>query len=254
MKKTLLLACTVLAAYTMKAGDLNTTRGGGSDDKKIVIGISVGAGIPMGAYGNKSTDTTDSPSDSTHVLHGYASTGFHFDVNFGYKFNSMVGAMIYIGGNMNSFDVSTYESVNNRHPASGETFSVSSYYAGQYLVGPFLSLGSSDKLKINLRLLLGLVTVNRPTETDNFTGGSFESKGNGGSGFGYQFGAGVQYNMNDALGLTFNLAYTGSIIGYTGYTQTSTFGSTTNTYTNTTLKQTMSFGMLNATVGVAINL
>lgn len=255
MKKNILLAFAVLAAFTLKAGNLSY---GGGNDKKMTIGVSVGAGIPMGAWGSKNSDTASSvQNDSTHIQNGYAKTGFHFDVTAGYLFSSSVGAMVYIGGNMNSFDAATYSTANGIK--SPETFTAKSYYIGQYLVGPYGSFGA-DKLKFNVRLLVGLVTANRPTmtRTSTYGGQSYtdEYSGKGASGFGYQLGAGIVYSLNDNMGLTVNLAYTGSSVTYTGYTSVgpNPFTGSTVTTTNTTLKQTMSLGLLTASVGLAFNL
>jgi hypothetical protein len=260
MKKSILVITAVMAAFTLKAGDLNTTMSGGNDSK-FSIGVSVGAAIPMGAYGSKNTDTTTAVRmDSTHRQNGYASTGFHFDVTAGYLFSSNIGAMVLIGGNMNSFDASTYQTVNDVKSSGGVTvtYSAKSYYVGQYLVGPFVSLPAGDKLKIDIRVLFGLVTANTPTETETESAGSasqtYTSSGNGGSGFGYHFGAGIKYNFNDKMGLTFNLAYTGASISYTGYTETGSGSLGNSTFTNTTLKSTMSTSLLTATVGIAFNL
>jgi hypothetical protein len=106
---------------------------------------------------------------------------------------------------------------------------------------------------------VGLVTVNTPTETvsETYLGQSISSVsgGSGGSGFGYQFGAGIKYNFTERLGFTVNVAYTGSSISYTGYTGSEAgYGGGAYSYTNTTLKSTMSLGLLTATVGIALNL
>lgn len=248
MKKKILLALAIATAFTLKAGNLNVQSSKG-DDKKVVLGVSVGAGIPLAAYGKADTLAEN---DSTH-RNGWAKTGFHFDVTAGYLFAGSIGGMIYIGGNMNSFDATSYKTINGFN--SSATVTAKSYYLGQYLIGPFLALPAGDKLKINLRLLVGLVTANTPTitvgENNNVTS---TYSGKGGSGFGYQFGAGIQYNFSESLGMMVNIGYTGSSISYTGYTQSQTNPALSWTYTNTTLKQTMSMGLITATIGLAINL
>lgn len=263
-KHIILIAVAVLSAFSMKAGDLNlnnTTYGGGSSDSKLTIGISVGAAIPLSDYAKH--DTTHGYSvggargyDSTSRA-GYAQTGFHFDVTAGYLIGGPVGAMVMIGGNMNSFDATDFESENNiKSPA---TFSSTSYYLGQYLVGPYLSLPAGDKLRVNIRALVGLMTCNTTTMTyNNGQSGALAANGtysgNGGSGFGYDFGLGIKFNFNDKMGLLVNLDYAGSSIAYTGYVEstTDTFGS--STYTNTTLKSTMAVGLFTASIGIAFNL
>ena len=252
MKKQILLALTVIFIFASKVGVCQKN----GEDKKFSIGISVGAGIPLGAFGSKNSDTTSAAQmDSTHRENGYANAGFHFDVTIGYRFINNLGVAILVGGNMNSFDATTYTSVNG--VKSPETFTSTSYYVGQYLVGPFAYFPAGDKLRITVRALFGLVTANTPTET--FTTTVFSTtatsvtSGNSGSGFGYQFGAGIKYNFSDNVGLLFNVDYAGSTIAYTGYTVASTFGSSSSTHENTTLKSTMDLGIISTTLGVAFS-
>ena|ERR1700739_3619584 len=249
MKKQILLAVAVCSALMLKAGDQDLMmHGGGSSDSKLTIGISVGAALPGSDWAAHAKNTSN---DSTKRPDGFAMTGFHFDVSAGYQIAGPVGVMALIGGNMNSFDVATYKSVYSV-PSSG-TYTVTSYYSGQYLVGPFLSFGG-DNFKFNIRVLVGLITCNTPTST--YTDGSYSDvqSGNTGSGFGYQFGAGIKYNFNSSMGLLVNVDYAGATINYTGYTDDQTLGSTSTTHTNTTLKQTMGYNNITASVGIAFNL
>ncbi|HVA97397.1 MAG TPA: outer membrane beta-barrel protein [Bacteroidia bacterium] len=248
MKKIFTLVIAICAIYTANAGN-------GDNDSKFTLGVSVGAALPMGAYGSAKSDTTIANSnDSTHINNGYAKTGFHFDITAGYLFADNIGGMVYIGGNMNSFDDATYNAVNGIRAPTTSTHT--NWYVGQYLVGPFLSLPASDKLKIDIRVLVGLVTANLPTGTAAANDGSGETlitSGNGGSGFGYQLGGGIKYNLSDKMGLTVNIAYTGSTINYTGYKYVYS-GPYNATTINTTAKRTMSTGLLTTTVGIAFNL
>ncbi|MEO6883391.1 MAG: hypothetical protein ABI199_05120 [Bacteroidia bacterium] len=234
MKKILTLVVALCIIYTSKADNSN-------NGNKFTLGVSAGAALPMGT-GNYGM---------------YAQTGFHFDVTASYLFSGNIGGMVYIGENMNSFDNATFMS-ENRLANYDETFTSKGYNVGQYLAGPFLSLPASNKLKVNIRVLVGLVTANMPTETIN---GYFDTEtvsGNGGIGFGYQLGAGLKYNLSDKIGLTFNVAYTGASICYAGYSdaQIGTYQSGTSfNYTKTyTTKSTMPIGLVTSTLGLAFNL
>jgi len=248
MKKHILLLAAVCTAFMLKAGDLTVNGHGGGGDSKLTIGISVGAGIPMGDLGNKTRDTVAADSNKAH---GFANTGFHFNASASYIFAGPLGVMVSIGGNMNSFDGPTYTSV-NKYP-SGESATGTSYYIGEYLVGPCLSLGQSS-LKINIHALVGLVTANAPTVTTTFSGGSVVSSQPSTSGFGYNFGAGIKYNFNEKMGLLVDLGYTGATETYTGYTYVQNYGSSTLTTTNNGHKAIMNVGIFTATVGIAFNL
>ena len=254
MKKQLLLvAIAVLSVFAVKAGDKDLMfRGGGGGDSKLTIGISVGAALPGSDWAAKAKNTSN---DSTKRPDGFAMTGFHFDLTAGYQIAGPVGAMILIGGNLNNFDAATYKSVYN-YPSS-ETFSATNYYSGQYMVGPFISVGG-DNFKFNVRVLVGLITCSSPTFTSSgtFFGSTVTDvqSGNDGSGFGYQFGAGIKYNFTSSMGLLVNVDYVGSTITYTGYKDVQTSGSNSTTTTNTTLKQTMGYNNITASVGIAFNL
>jgi opacity protein-like surface antigen len=248
MKKHILLLTAVCSAFMLKAGDLNTTyHGGGSSDSKLTIGLSVGAGIPLSDFANKTKDTI--PADSNKI-HGFANTGFHFNATASYIFAGPLGAMVSIGGTMNSYDAVTATSV--YFPHGGGVITATSYYVGEYLVGPCVSFG--DKLKLNIHALVGLVTVNRPTTTITFAGGTDVTSGNGASGFGYNFGAGIKYNFTDKIGLLIDLGYTGTTANYTGYTDVQTSGSFSGTTTNTGSKSNMNVAIFTATAGIAFNL
>jgi len=258
MKKHILLAAAVLSAFMLKAGDLNLNyHGGGSSDSKFTIGLSVGAALPMGDYAKKDTTGLAQSSDTTKTgrTAGWANTGFHFDVTASYMFTDNIGAQVMIGGNLNSFDAATYMTAYGiKSPA---TYTQNSWYIGQYLVGPVFSFG--QQLKVNIRVLVGLVTSGGPvaTETNGQSGGAAFSEtvtSNAGSGFGYNFGAGIKYNFSEKLGLLVNVDYLGSSILYTGYKTSTTFGSLSGDGNHPTIKTAMAMGAVNATVGLAINL
>jgi hypothetical protein len=255
MKKHILLAAAVLSAFMLKAGDLNLNyHGGGSSDSKFSIGLSVGAALPLGAFGGK-TKPSDTATSSTAytVKNGFASTGFHFDLNAGYLIAGPVGAMVFIGGNLNAFDATTFSSVYNIK--SPETYTATSYYTGQYMVGPFLSFG--DKFKFDVRLLVGLVTVSPPKTTDSYTAFGSTSTTvtttNPSSGFGYQGGIGIKYNFSDKMGFTVDVAYTGNAASFPGSSSTTTVGSSSSSSTSSSVGS-MSLGILTTSIGLAFNL
>jgi hypothetical protein len=223
--------------------------------KKITIEISIGASIPMGAFGSKGTDTTSAErKDTNRIYNGYAKTGFHFDVTGGYFLGNNFRFMILLGGNMNTVDAKTYTTVNGIK--SPESLTATSYYVGQYFMGLSFSL-PGDKLSVSFSLLGGLVTASYLTTTRIYPlGPSTEtevSTGNGGIGFGYQFGAGIKYSLNNCIGLTFNVAYTGSSITYIGNTYTDS-GVIAYTTANPGHKQIMMLGLLTTSVGIEFDL
>ncbi|HTB06580.1 MAG TPA: hypothetical protein VK806_06455 [Bacteroidia bacterium] len=280
MKKLFLVAVTTLAAFTLKAGDhddvitglnvnnntsnsLNfTSSSSGGTTKKLTFSISAGIAMPLGAFGNKGNDTNSSDQkDTTHYNHGYAITGFHADLTISYLITDKIGVTALAGLNALSFDAATYKTVNG--VPSTETLTATNYSTWQFLVGPYLELPASDKLKVDIRLLGGMVTNTFPTITQSgsttvpFFGTQTYSSvysRKSGSGFGYSISAGARYNLTDAIGISLNVAYTGSSIAYTGYTQVTNYNSNSSTYNDTTLKTTLSLSILTATVGVCYSL
>ncbi|HWY99052.1 MAG TPA: hypothetical protein VNY36_08210 [Bacteroidia bacterium] len=258
MKKHILLVVAVMSAFILKAGDKNLASHGGGGDSKLTIGISVGAALPMGDYAKKDTTGLASSSDTTKTSRGagWANTGFHFDVTASYMFSDHIGAQLMIGGNLNSFDNATYMTAYGYK--SPITYTQNNWYVGQYLVGPVLSFG--DKLKINIRVLVGYVASGAPTATQSNgqSGSSGYSVTNtadgGGSGFGYNFGAGIKYNFTDKMGLLVNVDYLGSSLLYTGYKVSGNYYGFNVDGSHPTIKTAMALGILNASVGLAINL
>jgi opacity protein-like surface antigen len=268
--KTLLTLLTAIIATTaMSAGDLtddltnaNGGRGGrrGSDDSKSFIGVSVGAGIPMGDYGSIAKQY--SAAADSNKTKGYASTGFHFNVKAGHLFSDNVGAMIQIGGNMNGFDKADYLSANDL-PTSA-TFTATSYYIGSYLVGPYVSFPIGGKLSFDIRALVGLMTASFTQVTNSGTNPGFPplipattysdvTKPNLAYCFGYNVGAGLKLNMTDKMGLALGLDYLGGNPTSSGSKDTDTIGSST-TNTTVTHKSAMSTGILNISLGLIFNL
>lgn len=203
--------------YTPPSGQtstINTHTG----DKKYSIDVNIGAGIPMGDYGN--TSQVPLPANDTGHVNGLALTGFHFNFTASYLFSQFFGGTLMIGGTSNSFDNTAWQTLRDES-VPGITTSVNgNFYIGQCLIGPFASIPASNKVKIEFRALLGLVTANYPLITQTYPyyyyGASVtEIKSiKSSDGFGYYFGARLNYKVTDNIGLDFTIGYTGSDICY----------------------------------------
>ncbi|MFI5149288.1 MAG: outer membrane beta-barrel protein [Bacteroidia bacterium] len=246
MKSTILSVCTLTcllfaSSTSMKAGD----------EPKMVVGVSVGAGLPMGAYGSTAKLAA---GDTTHV-NGFASMGFHFNVNAGYYFMDNVGAMLQIGGNMNGFNMAAYKTTYN--VPSSSTATATSYYVGSYLVGPTLRFPIGDKLGFSARVLVGLMTVKSTKWTDTYTvlGTTYTTNDyySSASTFGYNIGAGLKYNLTDKMGLGLNIDYLGGSPNFT--TENHTVSPTNSFDPNSTSgghKRNMSTSLLNISLGFTV--
>jgi len=224
-------------------------------NKKFSIEVNLGIGIPAGDYGNTAQVPLPS-SDTTHV-NGLASTGFYFNVTAGYLFSPFFGGMVMVGGNLNSFNEGAWQTLRST-AIPGITTSVDgNFYIGEYLIGPYASVPASNKVKIEFKALLGLVTANYPllTQTFPYYGTTVVEVKNikNSSNFGYYFGAGLKCMVTNNIGIYFNFGYTGSDIGYpevdvtiaqTGYP----------TYTvYSTHERFMLLGIIQMTGGVSYN-
>jgi hypothetical protein len=247
-----LICMLTISASTFAGTDLipSKGRGRGKSSPKISIGLSVGAGLPMGNYGKS---TKQGLGDST--LQGYAKTGIHFNLNFGYKFTDMIGVMIMAGGNLNGYNGSAFDA-NVNNPA-GTTVGTS-HYIGSYLLGPFFNFAAGDKLTINVRILAGLMTASYSTVTETFLPGSlFQTSTQYQYGpaktLGYDGGAGLTFNATDMVGISLGADYLGGTPVFTTFTETYSAGNSTSTpHISTNHARPLSIGIVNVSLGLVL--
>jgi hypothetical protein len=231
-----------------------------TQDNKFSIGLAAGTTIPLGGFA-----ASGAASDSTHI-NGSAQTGIHFNATASYKIYKIIGAMVMVGGNINSYNAA----------ASGfaaATVPSGPHYVGQYMAGPYVSIPVGKKFFIEARALVGLITSHYPELTEGtsvsfsgFVGAnvSIDTKLKSGAAFGYSGSVGAKYMFSNHFGLTLNVAYSGSNMKYPSYTihtvETassilSAFSSTPLPNVNTTTTHNtpihMSLGMINISAGAA---
>ncbi len=253
MKKHILLAAAICSVLLVKAGDESLTshhfggHSGGGGGSKFTLGISVGAALPMSEFG---TAKKDSAINSTSSIHnGFAKTGIHFDVSATYLIAGPFGLEAILGGNLNSFDAATANSL--YYPHGGATITAPSYFIGQYMAGPALSF-PAGALSVNVHAVVGLVTANYPTITETYSGGTTTSTGPSLSTFGYNAGLGVKFSFGGNVGLLLDVSYIGIFSPAFDYTPLSS----TTTYLGTGTDQSnhnMTFSMVTASAGIAFS-
>jgi opacity protein-like surface antigen len=246
--KLLILICFFSISSFAEAPTPPKGHGRGKSSSKIVLGVAVGASIPMGWYGRKDTI---GKKDTLHHA-GFAKTGIHFNVNFGYKFSDKVGIMILAGGTLNGFDGKAYDVAYGHSTATVTTGT--SNFIGSYMVGPFFNLPAGDKLSIDIRLLGGLMTASPSTVTSvtslPFNGSSTEiSAFKASSGYGYDIGLGASYNVSSAVSIPLSIDYLGGSPAITTATYTNALG----TFTSGDHKISMGVGMINISIGLALH-
>jgi hypothetical protein len=236
-------------------------------NKKFSLEVNIGAGIPMEDYGNIS-QTPFSTTDTTH-LNGLASLGFHFNCTASYLFSQFFGGTIMLGETLNNFNKEKWQTLRN-NAVPGITTSVNgSFYIGQYLIGPYASLPVSNKVQIEFKALLGLITATYPTITQTYPASysvnfptyiygipvTQEKAIEKSTNFGYYFGTGIMYIASNHIGINLNIGYAGSDIGYPKVTVTfSQSGYLTSSYTEySTYTHFMQLGIFQAAAGISYN-
>jgi hypothetical protein len=222
MKRYMLIAAALIASYNMNA--------------QFTAGIDGGLSIPASDYGSKSL-----PSPNSTSIDGYAKVGTCFDGYVGFKFIPLIGGMFQYGVNTNSNNISSQNTSSTTYTTGG------SNKITEYLIGPFFSI-KLIKIKIEAKLLAGLVSNNYPTLTQNTTlYGVSESVTNSfttGNSFGYCAGAKIKYMTAKILGVGLGLDYVGSDANFKG----------TNSLNSQSTNYKMSVGVLQATIGVSLDL
>jgi len=230
-----------------------------SGDKKFNINVSIGAAIPMGDFGstNVSNSFWDFNSPDSVRLQGFAQPGLHFDLSLTYFISDYFGITAMVGGNSNEFDLNAF-SATMRLPATATT---TSYYTGEYLIGPVFCFNMGSKWKINATILGGFAQNNYPqlTLAFNDTVDYTRAINNGRFSFAFSVGAGISYSITDNLDLSFNMSYMGTTILYPNWIETLQINSPNPAYyylpiiTNHTNNQTsMETGILKPTIGITV--
>jgi len=225
MKKYILIAAAFVVSFTMNA--------------QFTAGIDGGLSIPSNNYGSSS----GSVSSSGGTVSGYAKIGTCFDGYVGFKFIPIIGVMAQYGMNNNSYDASKLNSNSVTVTTSGGD------KITEYLIGPYLSIKLAN-IKIEAKLLGGLVSSNYPTLTENTNGGNvYSSVVNSfstGNAFGYCAGVKIKFMAAKILGIGLGVDYVGSDESFTGVSNVNS-QTVSNSYK-------MSVGVFQATLGLSIDL
>jgi hypothetical protein len=235
MKKTIFIALVIMGSpgFNIKAQDVPII------GNRIVAGIDGGLALPGGDL--KSTNITY-PSNYNS---GFAQTGFGWDVYGGFRFISILGAMVLVGGNTQAFNTSEYQSATN----SSSVAVNSKYNIGEYLIGPYLSFPKLILVKVEVHALFGVYTANYPNVTFSNGFSTFSEAYNSGSGIGYNIGGKVKYNIiGKILSAAFGLNFCGAAVKYSG-------GNSTALGVSTPISSfKMNVGEFQATLGLALDI
>lgn len=219
-------------------------------DKRFNIGLSFGSAIPLGKFASTSVKGTFwdfHSADSTH-LEGFAKNGINLTLTASYLFPSDIGIMVMYASNANAFDINTFSaSVGLPSSTNSELYS-----ENEYLIGPFVVLPQGN-FRFTFNALVGLVTVAYPEITCTAHDTSYTYDFQGGSGFAYDLGAGVEYNFSKRFAAALNINYMNANIQYNGFSITGTIpGYYPAYYSSPTDVLTMPTGILKITAGAIL--
>jgi sterol desaturase/sphingolipid hydroxylase (fatty acid hydroxylase superfamily) len=217
MIRYLLLSSLLLITLELKAD--------GDTLHKLRFNINAGVSVPLLAYGASDTNTTKM-SDTAHK-NGFAKTGYHFDASLQYRFSKHFGGILSVGGNINSFNGSTYSSEYFPRATNGTSvISSGSFYIGEYMGGVFASYPAGAKFNFQIQVSAGFITANYPVITVSGTSQSVTTTEitttNNAVCFGYNGSVTCMYKLSKISGITLKAGYTGSNVNYPGYTTTVT--------------------------------
>ncbi len=206
---------------------------------QFTFGIDGGLSIPSSNYGSSSA----SASSSGGTINGYAKLGTCFDGYIGFKFIPVIGVMAQYGMNNNSYDVAKLNSSTVTFTTSGGD------RINEYLIGPYLSIKLAN-IKLEAKLLGGLVSSSYPSLTENTNYGNVTSSVvnsfSTGNAFGYCAGVKIKFMAAKILGIGLGVDYVGSDESFTGVSNVNS-----QTFSNS---YKMSVGVFQATLGLSIDL
>ena len=193
------------------------------DSMKLTLGISVGAGLPLGNF---------KQADSSGITHsnkyqGYAKAGWDFNIKARYQITEHLGILAHLGGNVNEFK--SYSLPGESVGVNNIEYNVtgSNYYIGSYLIGPIFNFQISNKFELEIHGLCGLMTVNYSTITYS-AGNAYSAKllsspistfkPDLSSTFGYNFGGSITWKFTKRIGIILGVDYLGGTPTFSGYT------------------------------------
>jgi Outer membrane protein beta-barrel domain len=184
MKKIIVCVAALLIGFVVTAQDKKA-----DIEKKSALSFNIGPAMPIGDFESTNEDNENA---------GFAKTGFHFNLNYDYKFVKNAGvAFNFLYGYHNLHK----ELLNELLPGTD----MNHYQYVGFLVGPMFRGELSPKTDINFRLMGGVGRSNSPEFAYQ---GETLMKEDWASAFAIKFDADVRFNMKKNVFFLVNLGYT----------------------------------------------
>ena len=175
-----------------------------SSNKSFILSVNGGTAIPTGNF---------SKADYADPKSGFANTGGHFNITGTYYLNKNFGIGLLVG--YSQFGHTGSQSLSDGYKEDSGTDSTTLYLKGNnhslsVLIGPYYRIPVSNNISIDLRVLGGYVNTHLAgfqVFYEDYTDNAMTQKKSSGGGFGFQAGAGVNYQITKTLAIKVNADY-----------------------------------------------
>ena len=172
--------------------------------KTFTLSINGGTAIPVGNF---------SKADYADQKSGYASTGGHFNITATYSLTKNWGIGVLVG--YSQFGHTGSQNLSDGYKEDSGTDSTTLYLKGNnhslsILIGPYYRIPAGNKFSVDVRVLGGYVNTHLAgfqVFYEDYTDNAMSQKESSGGGFGYQVGAGVNYQLTKTVAIKANGDY-----------------------------------------------
>lgn len=218
---------------------LSLTAAYAQDDKRGFIGIGIGPSVPFSDFASTNQDNDDA---------GYALTGGHLNLSFGYLIGAHLGIAASLTGTSNSVDESALEAdFRDEYPGANWNIDADRWRLGALLVGGLASFPASDNLDVDFKVMIGALSFTSPEVRATASSGPLnysarreEKTVTTGA---FDIGAGIRYRVANSIALMANADFISANPRFEDVTTTTSFGSSSSTYD-------YHYNALNITLGI----
>jgi opacity protein-like surface antigen len=173
-------------------------------NKIVTLSINGGTALPVGNF---------SKADYADLRSGYASAGGHFNITGTYYFNKNWGVGVLVG--YSKFGHTGSQSLSDGYKEDSGTDSTTLYLKGNnhslsVLIGPYYRIHAGNKFSVDVRVLGGYVNTHLAgfqVFYEDYTDNAMSQKESSGGGFGFQVGAGINYQLTKTVAIKANGDY-----------------------------------------------
>lgn len=251
MKK-ILLTTAICLLFVANGSTQNAYKIKPNDERKSFVAINLGLSIPTGNFGSKSFDNSES---------AYASTGFLFDVTYGYKISPNFGITAMWRNQANGIDTDKYKqdledyldnNTNAFYPRA--EIEAGSFKLNGIIVGLYTMLPVSKNTSFDTRVLLGYSLATTPSfstvvyEYGNKSLTINRERAETGA-FSYLIGAGLKKTVSEKTYLMVNIDFYSAKAEWKGVKET-VYSHRNGYYSSNTYNLAQNLSTVNISIGL----